>query len=167
MPPTSPFSRSCATRAYGKPVSRERALLLRGRAIDIDGVIAREWPASIIAVGGIGGATPAIFSDEREGHGGEEGEDRRREAVVRPSVLRVLSDFSRIRPFFQFLGDSCRPDGPPPSATSCHCSSPPTIGGPLKLNSRGTRPQGRFCSDGSKINVSFKMRSRISPVIAG
>lgn len=37
--------------------------------------------------------------------------------------------------------------------------SPPTISSPLKLNSRSIRPQGRFCSNGSEINVSFK-RSR-------
>lgn len=32
----------------------------------------------------------------------------------------------------------------------------PTIGSPLKLNSRSIRPQGKFCSNGSEINVSFK-----------
>lgn len=43
--------------------------------------------------------------------------------------------------------------------------SPSTISSPLKLNSRSIRPQGRFCSSGNEINVSFK-RSR-SPVIGG
>lgn len=31
-----------------------------------------------------------------------------------------------------------------------------TISSPLKLNSRSIRPLGRFCSNGSEINASFK-----------
>lgn len=39
-----------------------------------------------------------------------------------------------------------------------------TISSPLKLNSRSIRPLGRFCSNGSEINASFKSSSPVDRI---
>lgn len=108
--------------------------------------------------------TRGIFSWVQTDTGVREREIKKMEARGEIFAARKIHYVVTRRGSNHFSNSSETPGLAYPPRTLLFCS-PPTISSPLKLNSRSIRPQGRFCSNGSEINVSFK-RSR-SPVIGG